>query len=77
MPLFLAGNGAYSLGKSEGKGQHSTALHLVNTIAKGAILTLMHIVLRITSFQASAWYMTVEHESDWKKTNKQTKQKKT
>lgn len=63
MPLFLAGNGEYSLGKSEGKGQHSTPLHLVNTIATGATLTLLHIVVRITSFQASAWYMTVEHES--------------
>lgn len=63
MPLFLAGNGEYSLWKSEGKSQQSAPLHLVNTIATGAILTLLHIVLRITSFQASAWYMTVEHES--------------
>lgn len=65
----------YSLGKSEGKGQHSTPLHLVNTYATGAILTLLHIVLRITSFKASAWYMTDEHESDWKKkqTNKTKK----
>ena len=63
MPLFLAGNGAYSLEKGKGKGQHSTPLLLVKTIATGAILTSLHIVLRITSFQASAWYMTDEHES--------------
>ena len=61
MPLFLAGNGAYSLRKD--KAQHSTPLLLVKTIATGAILTLLHIVLRITSFQASAWYMTDKHES--------------
>ena len=47
--MFLAGYGAYSSGKSEGKGQHSTPLHLVNTYATGAFLTLLHIVLRITS----------------------------
>ena len=80
MPLFLAGNGEYSLWKSEGKGQHSTPLHLVNTITTGAILTLLHIVLRKTSFQVSAWYITDEHESwtrRWlEKKNKQTKRKK-